>query len=214
MRHHTILFLASLAAVSIAAGSYGCGDDNTGEQPQTASVGPGPGSGGMAASSGGGGEGATGGNPTGMGGNPTGMGGGMGGSGGDPEQPLHGCLSTTATNMQGQMMIDLGDPRMLSYPFCAVVDLNTTITVGDDGSPELGDPIMVGGMWDGVIKLYDAMSPIQPTCAVCNPVCNFDPNDAPACFTGGTWTFGLAGAYPFYNNFDPANMAGVIYVVP
>ncbi len=182
---------------------YGCGDDEGGQQLTTVSSGPGTGG-----NAGPGGAGGDGGNPS-TGGNPSA--GGMGGMGGNAEQPIHGCTSTSATDMTGMANVDLGAPLALTWPVCRRVSLNTTITVS--GSGTLGDPLIVGGTFDGAIKSYDASSPIQPSCATgCTP-CQFDPN-ASGCYTGGSWTFTLAGVYPFYDNSDPGARAGVIYVVP
>jgi hypothetical protein len=217
MRKLHLLSSASLIAYAVIV-VWGCQDDDPNDQLTTASVGGTSTNGGMGGMPGVGGNG---GNPGGMGGNPTAGGNptGMGGQGGAPEAPIHGCLSTTAINNTGMSTVDLGYPIAPSnWPLCIRVSLNTVVSLGNDGSAAVGEMLVVGGTYDGAIKGYDAQSPIQPTCAVCpmGQGCSFDPN-ANGCYSGGTWTFGLAGVYPFYDNTAPGapdNHVGVVYVVP
>lgn len=207
MRNHDLVAVTSLA-VLFASVFYGCQTEDPGQQLSTNATAMMTNTGGTNMVTSGGGDGGTtsmGGNGgDGVGGSPTG--GGQGGTGGAPEEPIHGCLSTSTIDNTGSATVDIGYPIAAgNWPYCLSVSLNTTVTVGNDGSAGVGDMLIVGGSYDGQAKVYDASSPIQPDC--------LDPNNA-GCYAGGTWLFGLAGVYPFYDNSDPDARAGVVYVVP
>jgi hypothetical protein len=211
-RSHAIVGGTALALFFVSV-FWGCQEDDPENQLTTNATTMMMSTGGMGGMPGTGGDGASGGDGPGSGGNPSG--GGMSGGGGAPETPIHGCTSTSAIDSTGMNLLDLGYPQApASWPLCHRVSLNTMVTVGNDGSPGLGEILIVGGTFDGAVKAYDAQSPIQPSCATCGVNgCTFDPN-ASGCYSGGSWNFVLAGAYPLYDNSDPAAHVGVIYVQP
>jgi hypothetical protein len=207
MRNVTVLS-ATLACGLLFTSMASCGDDG-GEALTVAATSTTSGTGGSDGGSGGTSTATTGG----AGGTSTTSTGGIGGSGGMPEQPLNGCLSTSTTDMTNQQTVSLTNP--LTQPLCITVSVNTMIDV--DGTGSQPGPLIVGGTYDATLdqKSYDATSPIQPSCYNCTlyaPAC-WDPN-ANTCYTGSTWTLSSQGAFPFYDNSNPAANRGVVYVVP
>jgi hypothetical protein len=134
----------------------------------------------------------------------------------------------------------VGLTNPLTGPYC--VKVKSGVKVNINGTNSLGGPMIVGGVVDDGVKFYDALSPIQPTCAEqfevgANPTCNngatggcitaatcvkadfakpccFDPNNMGGnCYTAGCWSM-LPGVYPFYDNSNATTNYGAVWVVP
>jgi cysteine-rich repeat protein len=153
---------------------------------------------------------------------------------------INGCDPDTATDMTAMTAIALGNPNTIVFPYCVKAKLGTVFTVGNDGSPGVGDIMLIGGIAGaGGSKVYDPKSPIQPFCAELgtncgdgangncfadvspclkadpNAGCCFDPNNSNGnCYTGGCWNMSGLGVKPFTSNFNPGVQKGAIFVVP
>jgi hypothetical protein len=185
----------------------GCDDSPAGEELTTVSATVTSTSTGMGGDTGGGGSG---GSPTtgggGQGGTPTTGGGGEGGA---PEQMIHGCLSTTATDLTGTSTININVP---GGPLCARVTKDSTMTFTLDQTngacPGNCDHRPLGGFYDDatMVKYPDAASPIQSCCDVSPFVC------CPA-VTATPFVLNGTGVFPWYDDKHPATNKGVVYVV-
>lgn len=160
------------------------------------------------------------------------------------ETPVHGCLLGLAVDLTKAgpsvafafstatkrfTVTQSGVALELSYPMCLKLTVNQKLYLA--GSGVKGDPMLVGGLVDSdEVGNYDKKSPLQPTCYTASG--SFDPNSAPACYTGGIWPCGANGVstaaqcveasqkaftvqvYPFYDNSQKVARRGALYVVP
>ena len=192
----SLAITASLIGLWSVAATGGCGSDPEGEELTTVSTGVG--AGGTGGSPTGGGDGGTGGNPT-TGGGGTSSSGGNGGTGGMGEEMIHGCLSTTATDLTGTAVANIDIP---GGDYCIRVDAGTGLTFSLANPPNHRP---LGGFYDGQVKNQDAMSPIVSCCDQSPYVC------CPA-VTNPPMTLGVAGVYPWYDDKNPDTIKGVVYV--
>ena len=194
----SLVLTASIVGLWAVAATGGCGSDPEGEELTTVSTGVGASGTGGAPT--GGGEGGTGGNPTTGGGGTTSSTGGNGGSGGMGEEMIHGCLSTTATDMTGMANVNVDIP---GGNYCIVVDTGTMMTFTLTDNPAIHRPL--GGTYDGQVKNQDAQSPIVSCCDespyVCCPM-----------VTNPPFNLAVAGVYPWYDDKNPDTIKGVVYV--
>lgn len=130
--------------------------------------------------------------------------GGQGGQGGTPEQPLHGCLSTTATDGTQSMLVNIslpGPPNQYCFRMSQGSEL--TFTIQDNAA----DHRYMGGEWDEAndITYPDASSPITPSCDV-------SPYDCSPMVTNPPYQMGFSGVFPWYCDKHRSTERGVIYV--
>ena len=207
MRRNAWLFALSAAGL-YAAALAGCRGEPSGEQLTVATIGAAT----STASTSGGGMAGSGGATTTS--STTGST-GQGGMGGAPEEPINGCLSTTATDMTGMPTVTVDLP---GGPFCVRVDqgtdINITITPSMGTCPGSCPHRYVGGTVDPVtmVKSPDTTSPFKTNVADIFASCsNSSPYvDCPA--TNGPFTMAVTGAFGWYDDKNPAAVSGVVYV--
>lgn len=178
---------------------------------------------------GGGGAGADGGGAGAQGG--AGATGGQGGQGGDPEQPIHGCLSTTATDLTG-----LVGPHTITIPGTTPICIK--IADGETVDFNVAAPTshrLIHGTFAAVKTIrvppgcLDTPRTNCPNWVLCTPtVCTPEPHyctltppfncvEPPPTgplnkVAAGTFVDGgNVGAFPFFDDKDP-NLKGVVYV--
>lgn len=201
MRRLTLATTAALVAFWSVATTGGCGSEPSGEQPTTVSTGAGA-SGTGAGTTTGGGDGGMGGMST----TTTGGGGttttttGNGGAGGMMEEMIHGCLSTTATDMTNMATVNVDIP---GNNYCVRVSAGTQVTFTLVNTP--GDHRPLGGYYDGLVKFPDAQSPIVSCCDISPYVC------CPM-VTNPPFDMQTVGSFPWYDDKNVDTIKGVIYV--
>ncbi len=200
VRHTSLIIAVGFGAVTVAA-MASCQQDDPGNLLTTnatdmmTTVG---GSGGTS-TDGGGGAGADGGTSSQGGATAAG---GQGGQGGDPEPVINGCTRSAATDMTaGANPINVNLP---GGPYCVVVAQSATFTFT---IPAMGASRWMGGTVnpDTGTKLPDPQSPIY----ACD---NVSPYENCPTVSNPVISFPLVGVYPWYDDFAPATIRGVVYV--
>lgn len=199
MRNLTLACTAAVAAFWSVATTGGCGSGPQGEEPTTVSTGAGAAGSGAGATTGGG-DGGMGGTSSASGGGTTSSTGGNGGAGGMMEEMIHGCLSTTATDLTGMGTANIDIP---GGTYCIRVSSGTQVTFTLTDVP--GNHRPLGGFYDGMVKFPDAQSPIISCCDI-------SPYDCCPMVTNPPFDMQATGAFPWYDDKNPDTIKGVVYV--